>query len=680
MSIRAAIDVGGTFTDLCALDERTGQFTFVKDSTTPKNFALGVIKVVKRSGIDGSKINRFIGTGSTMVINALTEMKGAKTALITTRGFRDVLEIQRSNRTDLYNFRYAKPKPFVPRRLRFEVEERVDYAGSVLKPLNEEEVKQVAEICKKERIESIAVAFYNSYANPSHEIKARKILQERLDSTPITVSHELTREWREYERTNTAVMNAFVQPIVEQYLETLERELRNLGVTITMHVMQSNGGVSTFEQGKKTPIYQVESGPIGGVIGSLMVGKAIGIDDIITFDVGGTTAKTSLIDSGKIKINTEYHIGRTQFYSGYPVKVPVVDIVEIGNGGGSIAWVDELGSLRVGPISAGADPGPACYGKGGKDPTITDAFVLTGVLDPEYFLGGEIKLRPELAGKAYETLASKLKKSVIDVALGAIRLATANMVNAMKLVSVRRGYDPRDFTIVAFGGGGPMFATSIARELGVKKVVVPRVPGVFSAWGMLMTDLRHDYIQTKVTTLNIKSLNELMKIINEMTETAYKQLYEEGIDRKQVRFDASFDMRYLGQEHTVNTPIPITKVNAKVLELIEKRFHYLHRKQYAFSLADPIEVVNVHLTAFGRVKKPKLTLWKAKAKGRDVKVRAVSMEEGKVVAKVYDRDTLSSGKVVKGPAVVEEPTSTTILRKGDTMRVDKFGNLVVEVA
>lgn len=679
MGIRAAIDVGGTFTDLCALDEKTGDFIFVKDSTTPENFAYGVIKVVKKSGIKGGSIDRFIGTGSTMVINALTEMKGAKTALITTKGFRDVLEIQRSNRTDLYNFRYAKPKPFVPRRLRYEVEERVDYAGKIIKPLNEQEVREVAKECVKQGVESIAVAFYNSYANPSHELRCREILQEFLDGIPVTLSHELTREWREYERTNTAVMNAFVQPKVVEYLDTLERELRNLGVKITMHVMQSNGGVSTFELGKRTPIYQVESGPIGGVIGSLVVGKEIGIKNIITFDVGGTTAKTSLIDSGNIKINTEYHIGRTQFYSGYPVKVPVVDIVEIGNGGGSIAWIDELGSLKVGPMSAGADPGPACYGKGGKEPTITDAFVLTGVLDPDYFLGGEIKLKPELSKKAFERLASDMKMDLVEVALGAIRLATANMVNAMKLVSVRRGYDPREFAIVAFGGGGPMFASSIARELGIKRVIVPRVPGVFSAWGMLMTDLRHDYIQTKVVMLSLESLDQLMGILRNMMEQAYHQLAEEGISRDGIRFDASFDMRYVGQEHTVNTPVPIGKVTRNMLNVIERRFHELHKKQYTFTLKDPIEVVNVHLTAYGRVRKPRLSLWKPKEKVKGVRYRNVVTEDGKVRAAVFERDELQVNATVKGPAIVEEPTSTTILRKGDYMHVDKFGNLIIEV-
>lgn len=679
MTVRAAIDVGGTFTDLCALDERSGEFLFVKDSTTPSDYAKGVINVVRKSGLRGEQIDRFIGTGSTMVINALTEMKGAKTVLVTTKGFRDVLEIQRSNRTDLYNFRYAKPKPFIPRRLRYEVDERVDSTGMELRPLSKDDVLAVADACRREGAESVAVAFYNAYSNPSHELQCRDILRERLGNLPITMSHELSREWREYERTNTAVMNAFVQPRVQKYLTSLEDEMKRLGVRIRMHVMQSNGGVSTFEQGMKTPIYQVESGPIGGVIGALTVGKAIGTGNIITLDVGGTTAKTSLIDEGNFKINTEYNIGRTQFSSGYPVKVPVVDIVEIGAGGGSISWVDDLGALRVGPVSAGAEPGPACYGKGGTEPTITDAFVLTGVLDPDYFLGGEIRLEPELAKKAFEKLAEKLKISAMEVATGAIRIATANMVNAMKLVSVRRGYDPRAFSIVAFGGGGPMFATTLARELGVKRVIVPRVPGVFSAWGMLMTDLRHDYIQTKVVKFNEETLRDLMAIVDNLSAEAYDRLAQEGTKKEDVRFEVVFDVRYAGQEHTVPTRVVIGGPDKKMLGEIARRFARLHNKQYTFTLGDPLEVVNVHVTAFGRVKKGRMVEWKPGEKGRATSSRKVYTERGRAIVRVLDRDSLRAGARVRGPAVIEEPTSTTILRSGETLRVDRFGNLLVEV-
>jgi len=682
LSVRVAIDVGGTFTDLCGLNEATGEYTFVKDSTTPENYAAGVIKVVVKSGIKGEAMNRFIGTGSTMVINALTEKKGAKTMLVTTKGFRDVLELQRSNRTDIYNLLYQKPIPFVPRRFRYEVDERTGYDGEEMRPLNKDDVLRIADACNENGAEAIAIAFYNAYANPKHEMECYDILRSRVKTPYISMSHDLSREWREYERMNTAVMNAFVQPKVYQYLTTLDKELKRLGTKVRAHVMQSNGGVSTFEQGRRTPIYQVESGPIGGVIGAQVIGKTIGAPNMITFDVGGTTAKTSLIDSGKMKINTEYHIGRNQFFSGYPVKVPVVDIIEIGAGGGSIAWVDELGSLKVGPQSAGADPGPACEDKGGTEPTLTDAFVLTGVIDPNYFLGGEIKLRPELSEKAYGKVGAKLHMKAIDAAIGAIEIATANMVNAIKLVSVRRGYDPRDFAMVAFGGGGPMFAVSLAEELGIEKVLVPRVPGVFSAWGMLMTDLRHDFIRTKVIGLEQGNLKELQGILDEMREEAAKQLEDEGIEKKDMRFEALFDIRYRGQEHTISTPVPIEVTTSASLQLIHKRFQELHYKAYTFNLKDPTEVVSVRIVALGRVKKhpPKPMKASGSKKAKPTKTRSVYLDEsGFKRLPVYRRDSIPVGAKIRGPAIIEEPTATTIIRRGNVMTNDRYGNLVVEV-
>ena len=682
MPIRASIDVGGTFTDFCAVDEATGKYTFVKDNTTPSNYAEGVINVIRKSKIPGEKLDRFIGTGSTMVINALTERKGAKTLLLTTKGFRDVLEIQRSNRTDLYNFLYKKPIPFVPRRYRLEVDERTGYSGEEIKPLNKEDVYKAADLCEKEGMEAVAIAFYNAYANPKHELEAYEILKGRVKTPYITLSNALTKEWREYERFNTTVLNAYVQPKVHAYLTTLEKELRDMGSKISLHVMQSNGGVATFEEGRKSPIYQVESGPIGGVIGAQVVGEEVGTDNIITLDVGGTTAKTALIDSGHFKISSEYFIERSQNFAGYPVKVPVVDIVEIGAGGGSIAWVDELGSLKVGPISAGADPGPACSDRGGVDPTLTDAFVLTGVIDPNYFLGGEIKLKPELSEKAYGKVADKLGMTPLEVAFGAIEIATANMVNAIKLVSVRRGYDPRDFTLVGFGGGGPMFSTAIAEELGLKKVVIGRVPGVFSAWGMLMTDIRHDYIQTKVMKFEESTLKEIRDVLNDMKSKATEQMKSEGISEGDMRFEPVLDIRYAGQEHTVTTPASEITTSGKIAA-VQKRFHQLHQKQYDFALKDPTEVVNLRLTAFGYVKKAPLKPERAPSRAKKIAPKSFRRvyfdESGFKRVPVYERDALPVGAKIKGPAIIEEQTSTTILRRGNLLTNDRFRNLVIEV-
>lgn len=681
MTVRAAVDVGGTFTDVCALDEETGEIVFVKDSTTPRDYSVGVITTMKKSGIPGSKISQFVATGSTMVINALTERKGVKTGLITTKGFRDVLEIQRSNRTDMYNFMYKKPEPFVPRYLRREVRERVEADGTILEPLHEEDLPSTISLFKREGVKAVAVCLYNSYANNLNEERCATKVRELFLEAYVSTSTSLTSEWREYERMNTTVMNAYVQPIVDSYLSNLREGLRGMGVSADLFVMQSNGGVSTFEQALVSPILQVESGPAGGVIGAAKVGVAAGARNVIALDVGGTTAKTSLIDNGKIRINAEYDLEKTPRFAGYPLKVPVVDIVEIGAGGGSIVWVDEVGSLKVGPTSAGADPGPACYGKGGEKPTLTDAFVISGIIDPDYFLGGEIRLRRDLSERAFVPLAQQLGLSVRDVALGSIRIADANMINMIKLVSVRRGYDPRDFTIVAFGGAGPMFAVDLARDLGVRTVIVPLVPGVFSAWGMLLTDLRHDFVQTKVLPF-ISGLEEINAIYMKLRDKAMNVLRREGVRDEDIYFRPSLDLRYLGQEHTVNTPVDDVPVKAEELQVIRKRFDKLHKKAYTFALTDPVEVVNTRLTAYGRVKKPVIrpmndattSLSKALRGERDVLLLG-----GEFRANVYERSLLPEGARVQGPAIIAEKTTTTLVGPGDTLKVNRYGHLVISV-
>jgi N-methylhydantoinase A len=682
MTVRAAVDVGGTFTDVCALDEATGELIFVKDSTTPKDYSIGVLSTIKKSGVDGSKISGFVATGSTMVINAITERKGVKTGLITTKGFRDILEIQRSNRTDMYNFMYKKPEPLVPRYLRREVRERVDADGTIVEELHEEELEEIASLFKKEGVLSVAICLYNSYANHSNEERCAAKIQKLLPGTYLSTSMSLGSEWREYERTNTTVMNAYVQPIVDHYLMNLKTGLEGLGVQANLFVMQSNGGISSFEQAIVTPIYQVESGPAGGVIGSAAVGTAAGIRNVISLDVGGTTAKTSLIDDDQVRISPEYNLEKTPFFAGYPLKVPIVDIVEIGAGGGSIVWADEVGSLQVGPISAGADPGPACYDKGGERPTLTDAFVVSGVIDPEYFLGGEIRLRKDLSEKAFMPLSRQLGLPVQKLALGAIRIADSNMINMIKLVSVRRGYDPRDFAIIAFGGAGPMFAVDLARDLGIGTVMVPLVPGVFSAWGMLLTDLRHDLVQTKVRAFNESNLGEINSTFDQLRENAADIFMREHVEEGMRYFTPSLDLRYYGQEHTLNTPVSSIPLKAKDIEKVKQKFDQLHHKQFTFSLKDPVEAVNIRLTAYGRVKKPVIKPMKnvksslANAtKGK----RKVVLLNGKFDAKVFERALLPVGAKIRGPVIIEEKTSTTLVGPGDLLTVNKYGHLVINV-
>src|SRR4029079_4341720 len=433
--------------------------------------------------------------------NALTERKGATTALLTTKGFRDVLEIQRANRPDLYNLTYEKPKPFVPRRRRLEVAERMSYKGEVLAPLDEQSVRDAVAEAKQQGATAVAICFLHSYANDAHERRTAEIVRAEWPEAAVTASHELTSEWREFDRTSTAVLDAYVKPTAAEYLERLGKLLeRDAGIPARVsYAMQSNGAVSRFERARRTPINLIESGPVGGVIGAAAIGRLLGEQNLITLDIGGTTATSSLVERGTVRLTGEYHIEPTPTAAGYPVKVPVVDIVEIGAGGGSIAWLDPAGSLRVGPQSAGADPGPASYVWAGPQPTLTDASVIAGRINPGYFLGGDIELDVDRAREALRPLAEQLDVSVEEAALGVIRIANANMIHLLKLVSVRRGRDPRDFAIVAFGGGGSMHATALARELQVPRVIVPPAPGHFSAWGMLMSDLRHDLVQTHFT-------------------------------------------------------------------------------------------------------------------------------------------------------------------------------------
>lgn len=490
--MRVATDIGGTFTDLVYVDEN-GNIGIEKSSTTPPNFEKGVVNVLNKAKINDDEISMFIH-GTTVIINALTERKGAKTGLITTKGFRDVLEIARGNRPDLFNVRYKKPEPFVERYLRKEVNERLNNKGEVLKELDLEELKEIVDFFKKEKVEAIAISYLHSYINPIHEQQTVQAIKELWPEILITASSEITKEWREYERTNTAVLNAYVQPAATTYINRLEKELAANMQIEQKYIMQSNGGTTKFELAQKSPINMVESGPVAGIFGAAVLGELIGEKNIIAFDIGGTTAKCSLIEDGEVRVSTDYYIERDDRNAGYPIKAPVVDIVEIGNGGGSIAWIDEAGALKVGPQSAGASPGPVAYGQGGSEPTTTDANLLAGRLSPKNF-DYNVDMK-----KVEEAILSKVgnhfEMSAEEAALGIIRIANSNMLNALKLISIRKGHNPQDFTLLAFGGGGSMHAPALALELGVKKVVVPIASPVFSAWGMLMTDLRHDYIQT----------------------------------------------------------------------------------------------------------------------------------------------------------------------------------------
>lgn len=677
--MRVATDIGGTFTDLVAVDAQ-GKTILTKSHTTPPNFEEGVIDVIKKSGIRPEEIEDFIH-GTTTIINALTERKGAKTALITTKGFRDVLEIARCNRPDLFNMVFAKPRPFIPRYLRKEVTERVAYDGTVLTPLVEEDIKAAVEYFRKEGVEAIAVCYINSYANDAHEKRTVEVIKELWPEVFVTSSIEVTKEWREYERTSTIALNSYVMPVASSYVDHLDSRLKEIGCHAKEYIMQSNGGTTTFEQAKQTPINMVESGPVAGVYGSAIIGKIIGENNIIAFDVGGTTAKCSLIDQGEVKVTTEYRIERRESYAGYPIMAPVVDIVEIGNGGGSIAWIDEAGSLKVGPQSAGALPGPVAYGIGGTEPTTTDACLVTGRLSAKNF-DNEVDME-NVKRAIQEKVGDAFGMNVEDAAMSILRVAEANMYNALKLISVRRGYDPRDFTMVAFGGGGPMHCAYLAKELNIRKVVVPIAAPVFSAWGMLMTDVRHDYIQTNIRRMNEVKAEELNSMWESLVAQADEQFAREGIGKENVVYSFIADMRYMGQEHTVKVKVPPLPWTEETKEEIINRFHDTHEHFYTFRLPDtPTEIVNLHLVAYGRLTKPELA--EIAPHEGDVKeavkeVRKVYFtDDGWMDTPIYDREALGSGVVLEGPVIVEEAAASTVVAKGQKLTVDTYGNLIIE--
>lgn len=675
--VRIATDIGGTFTDMVSISEE-GEIQTEKTDTTVPNYEQGVLDVIHLSGLNPKEIDMFIH-GSTVVINTLTERKGAKTGLITTEGFRDVLEIARGNRPDLFNLRYEKPTPFVERYLRQEVEERLDFNGNVIKKLNKEKIKELAAYFKEQQVEAVAITYLYAYLNPEHEKETKAIIQELLPDVKVTASHEVVREWREYERMNTAVLNAYVKPTASTYLKKLNQKLNEINLIGNKYVMQSNGGTTNFKYAEDTPINIVESGPAAGVYGAAVLGEMIGEENIIAFDVGGTTAKCSLVDNGEIKVDSDYYIEKNDKNAGYPIKVPVVDIIEIGNGGGSIASIDKAGALKVGPKSAGAVPGPVAYGKGGENPTITDANLITGRLSLDNF---DNKTKMNVVRQAMqEKMANYLDMKLEDVALGIIRLANANMLQALKLISVRKGYDPRDFTLIAYGGGGPLHATALAKELGMRKVVIPIASSVFSAWGMLMTDLRNDYIYTFNQALETITRDLIDNKWSELETTAQNVLNEEGFNEQDIVFTKTVDMRYKGQEHTVKVPYPQQTWSDKVKQSLSDTFHELHETTYSYKLMDnEMEIVNIHLTAFGKVRKNKLKKLSQLEMESDYIIEERNVlyeEEGWLTVNVYDRSKLHAGFQIEGPAIIEEVTSSTILYSGQTLVVDEFGNLII---
>jgi len=675
--LRVATDIGGTFTDLVFVTP-DGEVVTGKSHTTPAQFEKGVMDVIAASRIRPSEFASFVH-GTTIVINAITERKGAQVGLLTSEGFRDILEIGRGTRPDFFNLEYRKPEPFVDRYLRREVRGRINYKGIETMPLDLSGLPAILDDFRAAGVEAIAVCFINSYANLAHEEAALVRVKELWPEVSTVASHQITREWREYERTSTAVLSAYVQPVAHRYLDRLTGALYDAGMRCTPYIMQSNCGVDTVKSARQIPITMVESGPASGIWGAAALSRLIGELDGIAIDVGGTTAKCGLITGGEVKLNTNYQIGRSETSAGYPAMVPVVDLVEIGQGGGSIAWVGEFQRLHVGPQSAGAVPGPVSYGIGGTEATTTDANLALGCINPHYFCGGTIEADMDGVDRALDKLAATLNTSRQEVARGIVRIANNNMVNAIKLISVNRGHDPRDFTLITFGGGGGMHACALAKELAIKKVVIPRQSSVFSAWGMLLSDLRRDYLQTHIVDLSTEgAAAQLDEELKQLEEKALQEYAAEDIDRARVHFLRYGRCRYQNQEHSVEIALPDGDITAEQIEAIRERFDTDYEREYTYTLDTPVELVVYHLVALAEV--DKLKPEKLPTTGRKLE-DAVKMqrevdyaEAGIHRATIYDGDGLEPGMSFVGPAIIEEAGATTVIPPGLPCRVDDYGN------
>lgn len=674
-SLRVAVDTGGTFTDVLLLDGETGDITTVKVPSTPQHPEEAVIQGIRGLSVSPQEI-AFLGHGTTVAINTLVQRAGARTGLITTQGFRDVLEIQRANRPDMYNLFYRKPQPLAPRHWRLEVPERVLADGSVAVPLDLDKVQAAVEELRRQGVEALAICFLNAYANPMHEEAAAAFVRARYPDLTVTASVEVAREWREYERSSTATLNAYLAPSVRSYLARLEERATGEGYQGQVLITRSDGGLTLAESAREQPVSMLMSGPAGGVLGAAEYGQAAGFPNLITFDIGGTTCDVSLIKDGQpLRV-------RDRLVEGYPVLAPFIDIYSIGAGGGTIAWADAASMLRVGPHSAGAEPGPACYGHGGELPTITDAYVILGLIDPGSFLGGKMPLRPELAHAAFARLARQVDMDAETCAYGALTILDHAMTAALRVVSVERGHDPRDFALMAFGGAGPMHIGSLARELGIPRGLVPRYPALFSAWGILAADMRHAYTRTVNRGVEELAPEELNEILTGLRAQGQEQLERDRVAAASIHFFVSMDMRYQGQEHNVNVECP-QRFDAEAMTALIARFHQVHEQAYTYRLpGEPVVITNLRLDAVGRQPSPHLQAWPVQGKAADALKgrRPVLLERelGFVKTPIYGRERLGVGACLEGPCIVEEESATTVVRAGQRLAVDEYGNLILE--
>ena len=678
-TIRLGVDIGGTFTDLVLLDDKTGQTMVVKVPSQPNKpadaLAAAVKRALKQANAPAESVN-LLNHGTTIVTNAVLEGNLARTALITTSGFRDVLEIGRHVRPDMYDLNQDKPTPIVPRDLRFEVKERMAPDGNVLVSLEPGSVRAAVAAAKASGASAIAIGFLHAYANTEHETAMKAELIAALPEVSVSASSDICREIREFERISTVVLNAAAMPVVSRYLEILGELTADLIPKARVLLMQSNGGSMTVGAARQAPAHLVYSGPAAGVLACQFIGQLTQRPNVLGFDMGGTSTDISLVYRGEPLMTTEADVG------GYPVKLPVLDVNTIGAGGGSIAWLDSGGGLRVGPKSAGADPGPVAYQQGGTEPTVTDANLVLGRLIPDRFLGGEMMLDPDAALAAIrKKIAEPLGLDPISAAAGILRIANANMERALKVSSAERGYDPRDFSLIAFGGAGPVHAAALAKEVGFASVLVPESPGVFSAFGLLVADLRHDFVRSYMVGLDQVSTKMLTSFYADLQALGEQALKDDGLDEQRWTFQRTADLRYVGQAYEVNVAFPDGSIDADTVAEVKSRFHGEHQRLFAHSAEDdPVEFVSLRMVATGSVDAP--TFRKQQALSTPVSqadTRDVYFEEanGFTACPIYQRQNLYPGAEFQGPAIIEQLDTTTVVHPGQTVSVDDWGSLII---
>ena len=689
MSWRIGVDIGGTFTDVALVNEADGRIGIAKVPTTPGDFGQGVVRALTialdEHGVAADQVT-LLSHATTVVTNAVLEGKGARTVLVSTRGFRDILELRRSARADLYDMFQDPPSVLVPRHCRLEVDERIDAAGEVVTPLNEAGIDAIIEFVRQNDIEAVAVSLLYSFLNDDHERIVGARLRAALPDLPVFLSSEVLPEIREFERTSTTAVCAYVGPILESYLRRLEDAAAAMGLP-RLYVMGSSGGVFDVAEGLKMPAMAIESGPAAGVIAAALIGRQLSKPNIISFDMGGTTAKASLIKDGQVETTAEYEVGGTGSVSrwmhgtGHPIRVPVIDLAEVSAGGGSIAWIDPGGALRVGPQSAGAEPGPVCYDAGGTLPTVTDCNLVLGYLDPQTKLAGRLAIRADKAQAAIgEYLAGPLDLSIDEAAAGVLAVVDNAMAEALRIVSVERGHDPREFSLVAFGGAGPMHAAALAGELGIAEIIVPPIPGGFSALGLVASDLKRDYVKTYYTLIDSADHHAMEAIYAAMEQSARAMLRAAEIPEAKWSLERAADLRYARQAYELTVPARAGAVTNDMLDELAERFHRKHHQTYGHDNPhEAVQIVNLRLTAIGRLEG--IALRQAADGGvaaRTGKRPVWFRGEGRVDCAVYARAGLAAGDTLAGPAVIEAVDATIVVPPAWRATVNADGHLIME--